>query len=119
MAEYLKDERFSEEVFEIIAELCEDKSMVFESAAVRLVWRNLPRNEVLRTTFLEAMLASFLGKPGCAKFIGSYDWPMAVSVGIIMAALQRRQNAGFFCGEDSSEVGEALTSLLGPVDEQF
>lgn len=120
LAEYLKDEPFSEAVFEILSELCEDKTMVFESDAVNLIWENLPRDEVLRITFLEAMVASALGKPDCARFIGSHDWPDEVDPESIMEALEQRQYAGFFFyGEDSSEIGEALTSLLGPVGEEL
>lgn len=118
--EYLKDESFKDAVFEVIFELCEDKSTIFESAAVKLVWRNLPRDDVLRDAFLEGMLAHFLGKPGCAKYLGSHDWSRGVDAGSVMAALERRQYIEYLCyGGDLSEVGEALTSLLGPVDEQL
>lgn len=65
-------------------------------------------------------VALLSGTPNRDKVRSSRNGPKALDPGEMMLALERREYTGhYFCGEDLSEVGEALTSLLGPVNEQL
>lgn len=119
LGKYLEDEEFTDAVFGIISEVSEDKSMVFETTAVKLAWSNLPRDDPLRAKLCQTMLAKSVGKPDRAKVRYSLDYTRGLDPGDIMAALEHRQYTGFIFGEDTSEVGEALTALLGPAHEEF
>jgi hypothetical protein len=105
LAEYLKDEPSSDAVITLLDDLFADTSTIFESAAVKLVWNNLPRDDVLRSTFLHGMFIVFLGAGESAKFIGKHEWPKNVDAGSIMCALERREYPELFRAEDMSEVG--------------
>jgi hypothetical protein len=111
LAEYLKDDPFSDAVITLLGDLFADTSTIFESTAVKLVWNNLARDDVLRSTFLHEILIDFLGAGESAKFIGMHEWPKNVDVSGIMCALERREYPELFVGEDMLEVGEMMSTL--------
>lgn len=76
--------------------------------------------DALRAMLCQTILAKSAGRPNRAEVRYNLNGPKALDPREMMLALERREYTGdYFYGEDLSEVGEALTSLLGPVNEQL